>query len=146
MASATDHPVSLPSPTLHTAKDPRPVRKKRRGATNPTPPPSKKGEAYVHIPATSSPVKELAPDGANTIPTLPSTLMVQGQDSTGHGQRVWQLAQRCQSLQFSGRTLRRLPVLGLAMYTWGGEVGMNEAIGALEQAVAEEIQAMKDRA
>lgn len=71
--------------------------------------------------------------------------MVQGQDFTSYGQRVWLLAQRCQSLQLSGRTLRRLPVLGLAMYTWGGDVGMNEAMGALEKAVNEELLATETR-
>lgn len=71
--------------------------------------------------------------------------MVQGQDSTSHGQRIWLLAQKCQGLQLSGRTLRRLPVLGLAMYTWAGDVGMSEAIGALEKAVDEEVTAMRKR-
>lgn len=71
--------------------------------------------------------------------------MVQGQDSNSYGQRVWLLAQKCQSLQLSGRTLRRLPVLGLAMYTWGGDVGMNEAMGALEKAVNEELLATETR-
>lgn len=65
------------------------------------------------------------------------------QDSSDPGQRIWQLAQKCEGLGLSGRTLRRLPVLGLAMYTWGGEVGMNEAVGALEKAVEEEVAAMK---
>lgn len=78
------------------------------------------------------------------IPTLPTTLMTQYQDSSSPGQRVWALAQKCQDLHFSGRTLRRLPVLGLAMYTWGGHVGMGEAIGALEKAVAEEIFVMQN--
>lgn len=69
--------------------------------------------------------------------------MSQCQDPSSTGQRIWQLAQKCQGLSLSGRTLRRLPVLGLAMYTWGGEVGMHEAVGALEKAVAEEVAAMK---
>jgi hypothetical protein len=29
------------------------------------------------------------------------------------------------------------------MYTWGGEVGMDEAIGALEKAVEEEVVAVR---
>lgn len=70
--------------------------------------------------------------------------MAQYQDPSSPGQRIWTLAQKCQSLQFSGRTLRRLPVLGLAMYTWGGRVGMSEAVDALEKAVEEEILAMRN--
>jgi hypothetical protein len=69
--------------------------------------------------------------------------MSQYQDTSSPGQRIWKLAQKCQGLHLSGRTLRRLPVLGLAMYTWGGEVGMEEAIGALEKAVEEEFVAVK---
>lgn len=51
--------------------------------------------------------------------------------------RLWALAQRCQGL--SGRTLRRLPILGLAMYTWGGDCGLLEAVSALEAAVEQEM-------
>lgn len=69
--------------------------------------------------------------------------MSQCQDMLSPGQRIWKLAQKCQGLHLSGRTLRRLPVLGLAMYTWGGEVGMDEAIGALEKAVEEEVVAVQ---
>ncbi|KAK4951984.1 hypothetical protein LTR10_009904 [Elasticomyces elasticus] len=58
------------------------------------------------------------------------------------GYRVWALAQRCEG--FSGRTLRRLPILGLAMYTWGGEsVTLDDAISALEAAVNQELTVAK---
>ncbi|KAK0947492.1 hypothetical protein LTR29_001100 [Friedmanniomyces endolithicus] len=59
------------------------------------------------------------------------------------GYRVWALAaQKCSG--FSGRTLRRLPILGLAMYTWGGEsVTLDEVVAALEAAVEQELKAMK---
>lgn len=50
---------------------------------------------------------------------------------------VWLLAQKCSGL--SGRTLRRLPVLGLAMYTWGGDCSLDDALSALEQAVEQEM-------
>ena len=69
--------------------------------------------------------------------------MSQCQDTSSPGQRIWLLAQKCQGLHLSGRTLRRLPVLGLAMYTWGGEVGLEEAVEALERAVEEEVVALK---
>lgn len=60
------------------------------------------------------------------------------------GRRIWELAQKCEGLRLSGRTLRRLPMLGLAMYTWGGQIRMNDALGALEQAVEEELIAMSN--
>lgn len=69
--------------------------------------------------------------------------MSQCQDASSPGQRIWLLAQKCQGVHLSGRTLRRLPVLGLAMYTWGGEVRLEEAVGALERAVEEEVVALK---
>ncbi|KAI7492558.1 hypothetical protein KC357_g1209 [Hortaea werneckii] len=57
------------------------------------------------------------------------------------GSRVWNLAQRCHGL--SGRTLRRLPILGLAMHTWGGNVSLNNAVSALEAAVEQELEVLK---
>ena len=60
------------------------------------------------------------------------------------GYRVWAVAQKCHGL--SGRTLRRLPILGLAMYTWGGEsITLDEAVSALEAAVDQELQAGKGK-
>ena len=69
--------------------------------------------------------------------------MSECQDKSGLGQRIWLLAQQCQGVHLSGRTLRRLPLLGLAMYTWGGEIRLQEAVGALERAVEEELVALK---
>ena len=59
------------------------------------------------------------------------------------GSRVWNIAQKC--VGFSGRTLRRLPILGLAMYTWGGNCSLDDALSALEAAVNEELIAGKGR-
>jgi hypothetical protein len=129
-------------PALSMAQSSPPPRKRRRATRVPLPPPTEIGEAWVKIPVTSSPLKEPANEELCAIPTLPATLMCQNQDTSSPGQRVWKLAQKCQGLHLSGRTLRRLPVLGLAMYTWGGEVGMDEAIGALEKAVEEEVVAV----
>ena len=120
-------------------------RKRRRVAADLTPPPIKKPTAYVHIITSPSPVEDTLDGEKQEIPTLPATLMAQHQDATSPGQRIWRLAQRCQGFSFSGRTLRRLPVLGLAMYTWGGHIGMDEAIEALEKAVDEEVTAMESR-
>ena len=55
--------------------------------------------------------------------------------------RVWALARKCEG--FSGRTLRRLPILGLAMYTGVGNCSINEAVAALEAAVNQEVLALK---
>ena len=97
----------------------------------------------MDTPITSSPLKEPTNDEVSDIPTLAAALMSQCQDASSPGQRIWLLAQKCQGLHLSGRTLRRLPVLGLAMYTWGGEIGLEEAVGALERAVEEEVVALK---
>lgn len=59
------------------------------------------------------------------------------------GSRVWLLAQKCNG--FSGRTLRRLPILGLAMYTGVGNCSLDDAVSALEAAVEQELIAMKLR-
>ncbi|KAM0722028.1 hypothetical protein Q7P37_002954 [Cladosporium fusiforme] len=129
------------------AQRPRPfhqTRKRRRTAANRTPSSPKQPTPYSQLIVSSSPVQESVTfasdisDEHQTIPTLPTTLMTQYLDSSSPGQRIWALAQKCQGLRLSGRTLRRLPVLGLAMYTWGGKVGMAEAVGALEKAVEEE--------
>lgn len=56
--------------------------------------------------------------------------------------RLWVLAQSCHGL--SGRTLRRLPILGLAMFTWGGAVDIDDAISALEAAVEQELMAQRN--
>lgn len=141
-----DDPIAFPSPSAQLlpqeiAQSPPPARKRRRTARHLSPPPTKKSEAYIDIPVTSSPLKEPAKDEIFAIPTLAATLMSQCQDISNPGQRIWVLAQKCQGLHLSGRTLRRLPVLGLAMYTWGGEVGMEEAVGALKRAVEEEVVA-----
>ena len=56
-------------------------------------------------------------------------------------ERVWALAQTCEG--FSGRTLRRLPILGLAMYTWGGDCSLGTAVSALEKAVEQELMVVK---
>ncbi|KAM0701227.1 hypothetical protein Q7P35_011588 [Cladosporium inversicolor] len=144
--STNDDPIGFPSLSAQllpqpTAQSSPPARKRRRTARHLSPPPTKKSEAYIDISVTSSPLKEPAKDEISAIPTLAATLMSQCQDTSSPGQRIWLLARKCQGLHLSGRTLRRLPVLGLAMYTWGGEVGMEEAVGALERAVEEEVVA-----
>lgn len=78
---------------------------------------------------------------APTIPTF-SEMMVRLVDQPqSPGRRVWAVAQRCEG--FSGRTLRRLPILGLAMYTWGGNCSLLDAVAALEAAVDQELKAKK---
>jgi energy-coupling factor transporter ATP-binding protein EcfA2 len=83
-------------------------------------------------PPTSSP----SPPEPETIPTFSEMKVKFSNQPTSPARRVWTLAQRCEGL--SGRTLRRLPILGLAMYTWGGLCSLPEAVAALEKAVEQE--------
>ncbi|QDS72830.1 hypothetical protein FKW77_006888 [Venturia effusa] len=53
------------------------------------------------------------------------------------GRKLWDIAQKCGAL--SGRTLRRLPFLSLAMYTYREECSVNEGLEALRLAVNEEL-------
>jgi hypothetical protein len=39
--------------------------------------------------------------------------------------------------------LRRLPILGLAMHTWGGKCSLGDAISALEKAAEQELAMAK---
>ncbi|EME39347.1 hypothetical protein DOTSEDRAFT_75153 [Dothistroma septosporum NZE10] len=88
-------------------------------------------------PATSSPERwQLI--SAPSVPPY-AEMMVHYNKPQSAGPRVWALAQKCEGL--SGRTLRRLPVLGLAMYTWGGNCSLENAVSALEQAVNQELLA-----
>lgn len=106
-----------------------------------TPPQTKEP---AHVPTSSSMQGDQCHGQELEIPTLASTLMAQCEDPLSPGQRIWELAQKCERLCLSGRTLRRLPMLGLAMHTWGGHIWMNGAIGALEKAVGEELIAMRN--
>lgn len=76
---------------------------------------------------------------APQIPSLATTHMTLLDQPQSPGFRVWALSKRCRGL--SGRTLRRLPILGLAMYTWGGRLSLDDAVEALEKAVEQEIRA-----
>lgn len=57
-------------------------------------------------------------------------------------QKLWRLAHMCDG--FSGRTLRRLPFLALAMHVRSDTCTIHEALAALEVAVLEE-KAVRDR-
>jgi hypothetical protein len=74
---------------------------------------------------------------SNTIATLAEMHIVYYGQTASPSRRVWDLAEKCEG--FSGRTLRRLPILGLAM-TWGGTVTLEEAVTALEAAVEQEFK------
>lgn len=141
-----------PPQSAQRSRSPYATRKRRRTAASArTPSPTTQPTPSSQLIVASSPAEgsftaesnEVDDSQQQTIPTLPTTLMTQYQDPSSPSQRIWILAQKCQELQFSGRTLRRLPVLGLAMYTWGDRVGMSGAVGALERAVEEEIFAMR---
>ncbi|GAB1735415.1 hypothetical protein NU219Hw_g3048t2 [Hortaea werneckii] len=92
------------------------------------------------------PVQDRNPPGSSsqepaTIPTYSEMFVHWTTRPQSPGSRVWNLAQKCHGL--SGRTLRRLPILGLAMHTWGGNVSLNDAVSALEAAVEQELEVLK---
>ena len=76
-----------------------------------------------------------------SIPTFSEMKVRLATQLTSPGARVWALAQKCEG--FSGRTLRRLPILGLAMYTGEGSCSLSDAVSALEAAVDQELKALK---
>lgn len=77
------------------------------------------------------------------IPSLAAVRVTFEAHPDSPGARAWKLAEKCHG--FSGRTLRRLPILGLAMYTWGGDCSLHDAVSALEAAVEQEFIAVKRR-
>ncbi|KAL1588332.1 hypothetical protein WHR41_02782 [Cladosporium halotolerans] len=134
--------TSSPPPSAPRTQQSSPTRKRRHTVMTRTPPQTKE---FAHIPASSMIQGDQCHEQDHEIPTLASALMAQRQNPLSPGQRIWELAQKCEGLCLSGRTLRRLPMLGLAMHTWGGRIRMTEAIGALEKAVGEELIAMSNR-
>ncbi|EMF10196.1 AAA-domain-containing protein [Sphaerulina musiva SO2202] len=80
----------------------------------------------------------------SNIPTLAEMHIAYYDKPQAPCRRVWALSQKCEG--FSGRTLRRLPILGLAMYTWGGNCTLDDAITALTAAVDQELLAKQARA
>lgn len=94
----------------------------------------------------SSPLSDPPPSSPHswtdlTVPTIPDrevTNMALDKQRDLPGWRVLELSKKCEG--FSGRTLRRLPILGLAMYTWGGNCSLSDAVSALEAAIDEELK------
>jgi pachytene checkpoint protein 2 len=128
-AQPSSDPVAPPS----TPPNNRPTtRPKKRAKRNPAP-----VQALQVVPS-SSPSLGSAPQ---TLPTFSELQVKFLHQASSPAYRVWDLAKRCHGL--SGRTLRRLPILGLAMYTWGGRVGVDEAVTALEKAVEQEMLVVK---
>jgi pachytene checkpoint protein 2 len=64
-------------------------------------------------------------------------------DPTSAGERVWALAQQCQG--FSGRKLRRLPVIGWTGHTLSGQCSLGDAISGLEEAVEQALAINKGK-
>jgi len=91
----------------------------------------------VEVPSSSSADTWSLISKPQSIPTFSEMKVKFSNLPSSPAHRVWTLAQRCQGL--SGRTLRRLPILGLAMYTWGGVCSLPEAVSALEKAVEQEM-------
>jgi GTPase SAR1 family protein len=74
---------------------------------------------------------------ANFFPSLTEVNVHLWDQPDAPGSKLWTIAQKCQGL--SGRTLRRLPFLALAMYTYGDECSVDEGLEALQLAVADEM-------
>ena len=105
----------------------------------------KSGKGRTKTPATG-PSPGPRTEVATPVPEVPSysaMLLSADDEPRSAGRRLWTLAQRCEGL--SGRKLRRLPVLGLAMYTWGGPTSIDETVSALEAAVYQELQVEKEK-
>nr|POE63167.1 pachytene checkpoint protein 2 like [Quercus suber] len=77
------------------------------------------------------------PDAMHAIPTYAEMCIRYAPHAKSLPQRVSVVAHKCVGL--SGRTLRRLPILALAMYTWGGPSSLKDAVAALEIAVEQEL-------
>ncbi|KAK6433588.1 hypothetical protein LTR95_010231 [Oleoguttula sp. CCFEE 5521] len=73
------------------------------------------------------------------VPTLATTHMTLHDSLESAGFRLSKVAEKCAKFAVSGRTLRRLPVLGLATYTWGAAQTLDNAVAALEKAVEQEV-------
>lgn len=103
-------------------------------------------DQIVKTSSPSSPLSDPPPSSPHswtdlTVPTIPTreaTIMTLSKQPDSPGWRVLELAKKCEG--FSGRTLRRLPILGLAMYTWGGNCSLEDAISALKAAIDEELK------
>jgi hypothetical protein len=91
--------------------------------------------ARENLPPPSSALTTLGPV---TIPPFADMTIVDHNKPESPGRLVWALAQQCDGL--SGRTLRRLPILGLAMHTWGGDCSLHDAIAALDGAIKQELK------
>jgi pachytene checkpoint protein 2 len=103
-------------------------------------------EVPSRVPATSSPSPKtprepLGPAPTTQIPSYSEMQALYSEPASYYGRRVWQIAQQSKGL--SGRALRRLPIIGLAMYTWGGHCSLDDAISALDTAVHEELISTK---
>jgi GTPase SAR1 family protein len=78
------------------------------------------------------------PRPANFFPSLTEVNVHLWDQPEAPGSKVWVIAQKCRGL--SGRTLRRLPFLALAMYTYREECSVSEGLEALQLAIAEEAK------
>jgi hypothetical protein len=113
------------------AEPPAPKRRAiaRSKAKQTTPPPSEVP------PQSSSPWTVLEPV---TIPPFAEMMILHHDKPQSPGRLIWGLAQKCEG--FSGRMLRRIPILGLAMHTWGGDCSLHDAIAALDAAIEQELE------
>lgn len=125
-SSLVDVATNFANPT---PAPPAPVKATKRTKTRAT------AAAAAAAPSSSDPWTVLE---SPEIPIYSEMLVRFATRPQSQGRRLWEIAQRCYG--FSGRTLRRLPILGLAMYTWGGSVSLDDAVLALEKAVEQELE------
>lgn len=74
--------------------------------------------------------------GSSVFLTLPEVRLSGWAQPEHPSNSLWELAQKCESL--SGRTLRRLPYLALAMYTYADKCTIEDALKALTLAIDSE--------
>ena len=118
-----------------------PKRSGREMVGQDVPPAKRQARATRSTPA---PPPSSSPEGWTAVdpPEIPSYAVMATrfvQSPQAPCRRLWDIAQQCQGL--SGRKLRRLPVLGLAMYTYGGTCSLDDAVEALAKAVEQEVKA-----
>ncbi|KAK5124835.1 hypothetical protein LTR16_003448, partial [Cryomyces antarcticus] len=98
-----------------------------------------RSESLVQLPPSSSPPESswVILDQAS-IPSFTEMNIHLWNQPHSPARKLWHLAQRSEGV--SGRTLRRLPFLALALHTYSETCDLNEALAALDLAINEEIR------
>lgn len=135
LVDTTDIEVPAKTPANSSPAEDRPPAAKRRKIGTKTP----QTPSESTTSSSDRPSEGFTMLSAPQVPSLATTQMTLLDEPRSPGYRIWALSEKCKGL--SGRTLRRLPFLGLAMYTWGGKLTLDDAVEALEKAVEQEVMA-----